>query len=347
MKKECKHNKDCPPAVQREFNMAKEEYFKDKPEPKDESERHKEIEKFIYWYNHERKQSDTGKTPDEMYKEIYGEEDISEDVDDETLELIDKLQKYDDAEDEIDYDDVKEELKDTIKALISKGEDVLEDLHFLIGFPDNVSCSFALEIIRAIKSKKSILELIEFIKENEYDEMDIYSGLCDEACFALTEIGEDSIEPLIKEIKKNIENKEYYGYLIEALSNIKSDKVYEFMKGLLGDYIKDYKKYDGWFEIIPFIIGFHEQNNPDTLPLLKELLLLKNLEQDELIEIKDVILHLESPKKYEIEFDKSLEEMRKSFEQFEREEKVGRNDPCPCGSEKKYKKCCLEKEKNE
>jgi hypothetical protein len=25
-------------------------------------------------------------------------------------------------------------------------------------------------------------------------------------------------------------------------------------------------------------------------------------------------------------------------------EKIGRNDPCPCGSGKKYKKCCLEKE---
>ena len=23
--------------------------------------------------------------------------------------------------------------------------------------------------------------------------------------------------------------------------------------------------------------------------------------------------------------------------------KVGRNDPCPCGSGKKYKKCCLRK----
>lgn len=23
-----------------------------------------------------------------------------------------------------------------------------------------------------------------------------------------------------------------------------------------------------------------------------------------------------------------------------REDKVGRNDPCPCGSGKKYKKCC-------
>ena len=26
------------------------------------------------------------------------------------------------------------------------------------------------------------------------------------------------------------------------------------------------------------------------------------------------------------------------------EEKVGRNDPCPCGSGKKYKKCCMAKE---
>ena len=25
---------------------------------------------------------------------------------------------------------------------------------------------------------------------------------------------------------------------------------------------------------------------------------------------------------------------------------VGRNDPCPCGSGKKYKKCCWEKEQN-
>lgn len=25
--------------------------------------------------------------------------------------------------------------------------------------------------------------------------------------------------------------------------------------------------------------------------------------------------------------------------------KVGRNDPCPCGSGKKYKNCCLAKEK--
>ena len=27
--------------------------------------------------------------------------------------------------------------------------------------------------------------------------------------------------------------------------------------------------------------------------------------------------------------------------------KVGRNDPCPCGSGKKYKNCCLDKDLNQ
>ncbi|RCV63967.1 hypothetical protein C5S53_11155 [Methanophagales archaeon] len=27
-----------------------------------------------------------------------------------------------------------------------------------------------------------------------------------------------------------------------------------------------------------------------------------------------------------------------------KKKKIGRNDPCPCGSGKKYKKCCLRKD---
>src|SRR5487761_2219922 len=29
---------------------------------------------------------------------------------------------------------------------------------------------------------------------------------------------------------------------------------------------------------------------------------------------------------------------------FHANEKIGRNDPCPCGSGKKYKRCCLEQQ---
>jgi uncharacterized protein YecA (UPF0149 family) len=34
---------------------------------------------------------------------------------------------------------------------------------------------------------------------------------------------------------------------------------------------------------------------------------------------------------------------RKEIEKPLPKQKAGRNDPCPCGSGKKYKKCCLDK----
>ena len=39
-----------------------------------------------------------------------------------------------------------------------------------------------------------------------------------------------------------------------------------------------------------------------------------------------------------------FEELSSSFDSFKtKKKKIGRNDPCPCGSGKKYKKCCLNK----
>mgnify|MGYP001592733254 CR=1 FL=1 len=58
----------------KEFEMAWEEFFKNKLKPKNDEEDRKQQEDFYLWYNYARKQSDTGKTPAEMYKEVYGEE---------------------------------------------------------------------------------------------------------------------------------------------------------------------------------------------------------------------------------------------------------------------------------
>ncbi len=79
----------------KEYRQAFDEFFKDKPKPKDEEENKKLLEEFSHWYNNIRKQSDSGKTPPEMYKEIYGEEapdsvDISgeEDLNQEEIESM-------------------------------------------------------------------------------------------------------------------------------------------------------------------------------------------------------------------------------------------------------------------
>lgn len=57
-----------------EFESAWQEFFKNKPRPKNDEEDRKQQEEFNHWYNYIRKQSDTGKTPVEMYKEVYGKE---------------------------------------------------------------------------------------------------------------------------------------------------------------------------------------------------------------------------------------------------------------------------------
>ena len=53
------------------------------------------------------------------------------------------------------------------------------------------------------------------------------------------------------------------------------------------------------------------------------------------------ILTMELPSEA-IRFDllRQLADIKPSAPQPEKQKKVGRNDPCPCGSGKKYKRCC-------
>lgn len=69
----------------------------------------------------------------------------------------------------------------------------------------------------------------------------------------------------------------------------------------------------------------------------------KSLQTGE-IDIEDFrkqILTMELPSEA-MRFDllKQLADIKPSAPQKEKQKKVGRNDPCPCGSGKKYKRCC-------
>ena len=58
-------------------------------------------------------------------------------------------------------------------------------------------------------------------------------------------------------------------------------------------------------------------------------------------DIRKQILTMELPSEA-VRFDllKQLADIKPSAPQTEKQKKVGRNDPCPCGSGKKYKRCC-------
>jgi preprotein translocase subunit SecA len=54
------------------------------------------------------------------------------------------------------------------------------------------------------------------------------------------------------------------------------------------------------------------------------------------------VVRQEDPKERRLTENRYAEETSK--QPVRREQKVGRNDPCPCGSGKKYKKCCAKTE---
>jgi hypothetical protein len=245
------------------------------------------------------------------------------------VSLIEELQKYDNEEGyKLSYDEVENKLSDTIRKLTEKGESILDDLHPLLLREETWSCLFALRIIGDIKSQKSIPYLINFIKKNEDGD---YWDSCEDAMFALSAIGDSAVEFLLGEIKADFENEIYTLYLVGSLTRIRNDRVYSFMKEIVEDYIRTPEKYKEWFYIDHFVYDFEVQGKKEILPLLKELISM-DLSEHEKREIQDTINIIENPRYFE----------QKTWEIPGI--KVGRNEPCPCGSGKKYKKCCMGKE---
>lgn len=106
-----------------------------------------------------------------------------------------------------------------------------------------------------------------------------------------------------------------------------------------------------------FIFQWPESNNDPGLPLNKELFnKTKTLEYPEAIKlIYDSIPELPGQRRIVEEQLKTKGKISKSIEDesiypsnekpyIKSQVEVGRNEPCPCGSGKKYKKCCLNKQ---
>ena len=102
----------------KEFDLAWQEYFKDKPKPKNDEEDRKQQAGFYYWYNNIRKQSDTGKTPAEMDKEPQEENRMMN-------------FEWDEEDDEEDFDDLEQELWEMSSEMFDEdiwNKEEMEDL---------------------------------------------------------------------------------------------------------------------------------------------------------------------------------------------------------------------------
>jgi hypothetical protein len=102
-----------------EFEKAWQEFFKDKPEPTNDYEERKEQEEFYHWYNNIRKQSDTGKTPAEMYKDVYGKEPEENPIEPSRMMNF-EWDEYEDSDDEEDEDEEFEKIADVTANMVTE-----------------------------------------------------------------------------------------------------------------------------------------------------------------------------------------------------------------------------------
>ena len=317
-------------ASQKEFELAWQEFFNNLPKPSDDEEEKKQMEEFTYWYNNIRKQTDTNKTPIEMYKEIYSKEppghlvedsriiqfEWDEDYDEEIIGLIEELKEYDNYRGyKLSYEVVRKKLEVNINKIIKKGEKALALLYPLLEEMETWSSLFVLEILKEIKSEKSIPYIINFIINNEAGDC---SENCEIAMDALINIGKPTINEIIHNLEREIENKFYCGYLFEALSTIKDSKGNEFKLKILKDFINNSKKYCGWFDLILFISNFDEEDK-DALPFLEQLKEM-NITKEEKLELADTIELIKNPEEYNKKIERESEVLKKILKNFKRKD---------------------------
>jgi len=195
--------------------------------------------------------------------------------------------------------------------------------------------------------------------------------ICEKACDALVQIGTDEV---IDAIENEYLKEEFHFriFAVGVLEKVKSEKSERLMlelfpkendvslkTALAYGLCKHFSK-----EGIPKILTLLRYGYDRMMVNLEEAIyvnhIINNLEHKDLEKWRSCILEdknrMKEARKNLLEGNIDIEQMQEGMKRFmnnlesknklstfysTRKKKIGRNDPCPCGSGKKYKKCCL------
>lgn len=153
-------------------------------------------------------------------------------------------------------------------------------------------------------------------------------------------ISKDEVISYLRKIIKlyNYEGDYIYNTILGLIINLHLIEMVEDVKVLFDEYVIDPHIRGGYMEFIDDLFNYDRVDEIDKIESVE-----KSMEWWAYFHEDDS----------DGDFDEDkMSDMFKDFIKKDREEniidysKVGRNDPCPCGSGKKYKKCCLDKTEN-
>ena len=209
-----------------------------------------------------------------------------------------------------DEDEVRRYAQETLQALIASGNQATAELIPLLQTEFTWSCFFTLTIFRETKDASAVPAIIAFLQRETDDSL-----ANEEAMFALQDIGDASIVPLIEDIEEAFDSKRYNSYLVGALTGIIGPEPYDFMVKITKDFIGKPWRYKGWFQIEDFTYNFVKQERQDAISLLKQVLDMKIITGTEKQELMETIRALEDPESYEKEIEETANELAQATQQ--------------------------------
>ena len=272
--------------------------------------------------------------------------------------------------------------KDEITPILLEELDtMIEHPEIVIDNPDYVLHTYAIYLFAQFKEKRAFTRIIDLISFTP-DEVDIIFGdILTEGIPAILYSTFDGNLSLLQSIIENPSIDIYVrGGALDVYGKLYADGIMNKEKCI--SYLRKliYDNYNDWalelatdiqgvvverhlFEMIDDIQYLYDQNYIDTQMFghyddFIDSIYLYEYERDQVRYIDDIIKEMsgwhcfeqtEDEKRKKKDQMKKLEESilqegKKISQIIEKPKKIGRNDPCPCGSGKKYKRCCLGKE---
>ncbi|MGC4089356.1 MAG: SEC-C metal-binding domain-containing protein [Polyangiaceae bacterium] len=191
----------------------------------------------------------------------------------------------------------------------------------------------AVDLLVDLRAEAAIAPMLSLLRETDGDD-----GLSDRIVGRLPELGKPIVEPVLAEHATAVDD-DYALMLTEMLANcgVRDERVWQVLLRAL-----EYAP-----EMAAGLMGNYGDER--ALPLIEQA--IRGLERAgsgewEIFELNDLVsAYLELTDHLPDELAEYVELRREVLNRPPApavSAKVGRNDPCPCGSGKKYKRCCIE-----
>ncbi|RIW31851.1 hypothetical protein D3H55_14610 [Bacillus salacetis] len=190
---------------------------------------------------------------------------------------------------------------------------------------------FQIYMAGELRTESTVPDLIKLLVRDDSDEA------LEEISSALIKIGTDEV---VREVEKIAIDENIFIYSIDILAKIKSKEAEQALMRL-------WQKTDDISIQTTIADALCQHLSVEAIPLVEHQLeegydmIMADLEMSFYASL--VLNKIDHPGLHHIKMSliEKEDQFRQTFPPAENENKVGRNDPCPCGSGKKYKKCCL------